>query len=154
MIMCNKNSQNNAGFTLIELMASIGIMGILIAVAIPSFFSFLPALRLSDAARQIATDLQQVRMKAISQNIAYQVNFSTSTSTYVVQKCSGACTNDSGNIVLPDGIAVISATASPQFQPRGTAAAAAIITLSNGATQKWVCVRSVGRVNIQDSVCS
>jgi type IV fimbrial biogenesis protein FimT len=148
----NKLVQNTGGFTLIELMATIGIMAVVMAIAVPSFLSFLPSLRLADAARQIATDLQQVRMKAIAQNTAYQVNFSAS--TYSVQKCSGSCTNDSGNIVLPDGISIVSASVSPQFQPRGTAAAAAAITLTNGATQKWVCVRSVGRVSVQDSICS
>jgi len=142
---------NQAGFTVAELMTTVAVMGILTAMAMPMFLNTLPGLRLSDAARQVATDLQQLRMKAIAQNIPYQITFSSS--TYVLQKCSGACTNDSGNIVLPEGITV-SASAAPQFQPRGTAAASATITLSNGSAQKWVCVKTVGRVNIQDAVCS
>lgn len=139
------------GLTLIELMATLGVAAILIAVAIPSFTSTLPGLRLNDAARQVATDLQQIRMKAIAQNLPYQITFSTT--TYVLQKCGGSCTNESGNIVLPQGITV-TATAAPQFQPRGTAATATTIQLSNGSSNKWVCVRAVGRVNIQDTVCS
>ena len=142
---------NQAGFTVAELMTTVAVMGILTAMAMPMFLNTLPGLRLSDAARQVATDLQQLRMKAIAQNIPYQITFSSS--TYVLQKCSGACTNDSGNIVLPEGITV-SASAAPQFQPRGTAAASATITLSNGSAQKWVCVKTVGRVNIQDAACS
>jgi len=142
---------NRAGFTVAELMTTVAVMGILTAAAVPMFLNTLPGLRLSDAARQVATDLQQLRMKAIAQNIPYQITFSTS--TYVLQRCSGACTNDSGNIVLPEGITV-TASAAPQFQPRGTAAASATITLSNGSAQKWVCVKTVGRVNIQDAVCS
>jgi prepilin-type N-terminal cleavage/methylation domain-containing protein len=138
------------GFTVIELMATLGVAAILIAVAIPSFMSTLPGLRLNDAARQIATDLQQIRMKAIAQNLPYQMTFSTT--TYVLQRCSGLCTNESGNIVLPQGITV-TASVPPQFQPRGTAAAAATIQLSNGSSNKWVCVRTVGRVNIQDTGC-
>jgi type IV fimbrial biogenesis protein FimT len=138
------------GFTIIELMATVGVAAILMAIAIPSFMSTLPGLRLNDAARQVATDLQQIRMKAIAQNLPYQITFSTT--TYVLQRCSGSCTAESGNIVLPQGITV-SASAPPQFQPRGTAAAAATIQLSNGSSSKWVCVRTVGRVNIQDTVC-
>jgi prepilin-type N-terminal cleavage/methylation domain-containing protein len=144
-------SSQPRGFTLIELMATLGVAAILMAIAIPNFMSTLPGLRLNDAARQVATDLQQLRMKAIAQNLPYQITFSTT--TYVLQKCSGSCTNESGNIVLPQGI-TITATAAPQFQPRGTAAAAATIQLSNGSSNKWVCVRTVGRVNIQDTVCS
>jgi len=139
------------GFTLIELMAMLGVAAILMAVAIPNFMSTLPGLRLNDAARQIATDLQQIRMKAIAQNLPYQITFSST--TYVLQKCSGSCTNESGNIVVPQGI-TITATAAPQFQPRGTVAAATTIRLSNGSSNKWVCVRTVGRVNIQDTICS
>ena len=139
------------GFTLIELMAMLGVAAILMAVAIPNFMSTLPGLRLNDAARQIATDLQQIRMKAIAQNFPYQITFSST--TYVLQKCSGSCTNESGNIVVPQGI-TITATAAPQFQPRGTVTAATTIRLSNGSSNKWVCVRTVGRVNIQDTICS
>ena len=147
----NKFCRNNGGFTLIELLAAIGVASILMAIAIPSFLSTLPGLRLRDAARQVATDLQQIRMKAIAQNIPYQISFSTS--TYVLQRCNGSCTNDSGNIGLPDGITITASTA-PQFQPRGTAAADATITLSNGSSSTRVCVKTVGRVNIQNASCS
>jgi prepilin-type N-terminal cleavage/methylation domain-containing protein len=139
------------GLTLMELMAALGVAAILMAIAIPNFMSTLPGLRLNDAARQVATDLQQIRMKAIAQNLPYQITFSTT--TYILQKCGGSCTNESGSIVLPQGITV-TATTAPQFQPRGTVAAAATIQLSNGSSSKWVCVRTVGRVNIQDTVCS
>ena len=139
------------GLTLMELMATLGVAAILMAIAIPNFMSTLPSLRLNDAARQVATDLQQIRMKAIAQNLPYQITFSTN--TYVLQRCSGSCANESGSIVLPQGI-TITATAAPQFQPRGTAAAATTIQLSNGSSNKWVCVRTVGRVNIQNTACS
>jgi len=149
--MLSRTRSKSAGFTLIELLATISVAAILMSIAIPGFLRTLPGLRLGDAARQVATDLQQLRMKAIAQNIPYQINFSTS--TYVLQKCNGSCTDDSGNIALPYGITVTASTA-PQFQPRGTAATATTITLSNGTTQKWVCVRTVGRVKVQDVVCS
>jgi prepilin-type N-terminal cleavage/methylation domain-containing protein len=141
------------GLTLMELMVTIGVASILMAIAIPNFISTLPGLRLNDAARQVATDLQQIRMKAIAQNIPYQMTLSTT--TYVLKRCNDssctASTNDSGNIALPTGITVVTPPTA-QFQPRGTASAATI-KLSNGPSNKWVCVRTVGRVNIQDTVC-
>lgn len=142
---------NSAGFTVGEMMTAISILGILIAIGMPAFTRTLPGLRLTDAARQVATELQHVRMKAIAQGITQQISFSTS--SYTLQRCNGACTNDSGAIALPEGITVI-ASAAPQFQPRGTATIASTITLSNGTQQKFVCVRTIGRVNIQDAVCS
>jgi Tfp pilus assembly protein FimT len=142
---------NSAGLTVHELMTVVGVIGILAAIGIPNFSRSLPGLRLTDAARQVATELQHVRMKAIARGIPQQVTFATS--SYVLQQCNGTCTNDSGNIALPEGITVTAATA-PRFEPRGTVLAPASIQLSNGATQKYVCVKAIGRVNIQDSGCS
>jgi prepilin-type N-terminal cleavage/methylation domain-containing protein len=141
-----------AGFTVIELLAAIGVAGLLMMVAMPFFTRTLPALRLNDAARQIATDLQQVRMRAIAQSIPHQISFTTT--TYVVQRCNGACANDGGNMALPEGIVVTPPSTAPQFQPRGTVPTAATIRLSNGTANKWVCVKIVGRINVQDTVCT
>jgi prepilin-type N-terminal cleavage/methylation domain-containing protein len=141
----------SGGFTVIEMLTAISVGSILMAIAIPVFLGTLPGLRLSDATRQVATELHHLRMKAIAQNIPYQIAFSTS--TYVIQKCPDSCTDDGGNITLPTGI-TLTASTTPQFQARGNAAAAATITLSNGATQKWVCIKPVGRINVQDTTCS
>lgn len=149
--MRNFRNFNSAGFTVGEMMTAISILGILIAIGMPGFMRTLPGLRLTDAARQVATELQHVRMKAIAQGITQQMTFSGT--SYVLQRCNGACTNDSGTIALPQGVTAIASVA-PQFQPRGTATTASTIALSNGTQQKFVCVRTIGRVNIQDAVCS
>jgi prepilin-type N-terminal cleavage/methylation domain-containing protein len=155
MNLARRLSTDIKGLTLIELMATIGVAAIVMAIAIPKFLATLPGLRVNDAARQIATDLQQIRMKAIAQNIPYQMTLSTM--TYVLKRCNNSSctgsTNESGNIVLPEGITVATPLTA-QFQPRGTVSTATTIRLTNGSTQKWVCVRTVGRVNIQDTVCS
>ena len=70
---------NSRGFTLMEMMACLGVGGLLMVIAVPAFRNTLPALRLNDAARQVATELQQVRMKAITQSIPHQIHFLTST---------------------------------------------------------------------------
>jgi Tfp pilus assembly protein FimT len=121
-------------------------------IAIPVFTQTLPGLRLNDAARQIATDLQQVRMRAVAQSIPYQIAFSTA--TYVVQNCNGTCADVGGNMALPQGITITPPSTAPQFQPRGTVTTAATIKVSNGTTDKWVCVKIIGRVTIQDSICT
>ena len=142
---------NDRGFTLIEMMATMGVGFLLMAIAIPMFRNTLPGLRLDEAARQVATDLQQVRMKAIAQSIPFQINFAAT--TYVVQRCNGACANDGGNMTLPEGITVTPPGSAPQFQSRGTANATTI-KITNGTTNKWVCVKVIGRINIQDTVCT
>ena len=144
-----RDATNSRGFTLIELMACLGIGGLLMIIAIPAFRNTLPALRLNDAARQVATELQQVRMKAIAQSIPHQINFATT--TYVVQRCNGACADDGGSMTIPEGITITPPGTSPQFQTRGTVSAATTIRLSNGTINKWVCVTVIGRIKIQDS---
>jgi type IV fimbrial biogenesis protein FimT len=147
----NQSSLNDCGFTLMELMVIIGVALTVIAIGVPTFLDVMPGLRLTDAARQVAADLQQIRMRAIAQNTSYKMAFSEG--AYVLQRCSGTCTNDSGSIALPEGISV-TASPAPQFQPRGTANAPATITLSNGSSSKWVCVKLAGRINVQEVVCS
>jgi Tfp pilus assembly protein FimT len=147
----NKALLGDCGFTLMELMVIIGVALTVIAIGVPTFLDVMPGLRLTDAARQVAADLQQIRMRAIAQNTPYQMTFSEG--AYVLQRCSGTCTNDSGTIALPEGISV-TAGAAPRFQPRGTAVAAATITLSNGSSSKWVCVKLAGRINVQEVICS
>jgi Tfp pilus assembly protein FimT len=137
------------GFSIIEIVWVLGLAMILMALAIPNFLSLLPSLRLSSAARQVAQDLQVARMKAISQNQSYTVDFDPPNGTYTYG-------SDSRNIKTEyPGITIQSVSPQdPQFSPRGTATATATITLSNGAAQKWICVKTVGRVNIQDSDCT
>jgi len=131
-----------SGFSISELLVVIAIAGLGMGVAAPGVMKLLPTMRLSEAARQVATDMQMARMKAISQNTNYTVTVS-SNKTY-------SWGTDTRNLAtLYPGI-TISASANPVFYARGTATASTI-TLSNGSAQKLVCVKTVGRVNIASS---
>jgi prepilin-type N-terminal cleavage/methylation domain-containing protein len=131
-----------AGFSITELMVVTAIGGLIMGIAAPSFMRWLPNIRLSSAAREVATDLQMARMKAITQNTTYTVAFNNNAYTF------GTNTRDVSS--LYPGITV-TASANPVFSARGTANAGVTITLSNGSTQKLVCVKTVGRVNIATS---
>ncbi len=65
------------GFTLLELMIVIAIIGIMAAVAIPNFRDSLPKSRVNAAARELFTEMQLARMKAISENNYYVITFDT-----------------------------------------------------------------------------
>ena len=136
-----------SGFSLVELVLVIAAAAVLLGIAAPSFFSWLPAIRLSAAAHQVATDLQVARMRAISRNASTTVAFNPSGGTYSY----GA---DSRSLpTLYPGITIASVSSDPIFSPRGTANEGVTITLSNGSAQKRVCVKTVGRVNIADASC-
>ena len=51
------------GFTLIELMVAVNIMGILLAFAIPSFESFVNTNKLASGANEMIASFQTARME-------------------------------------------------------------------------------------------
>ncbi len=66
-----------SGFTLIEVMVVVAIVGIMSAVAIPSIINWLPNYRLSSAAGDIVSCLQEAKMRAVKENTNVIVIFSS-----------------------------------------------------------------------------
>jgi type IV fimbrial biogenesis protein FimT len=67
------------GLTLMELMVTVAILAILVALAVPSFNAFLAKGRLSGAAEALAQDLQLARSEALRRNDAVTISFSSGT---------------------------------------------------------------------------
>ena len=63
------------GFSLIELIVVIGIIGIVAGTTISYYFSMEPTFRVNGAARQIMGNLMWARMRAISENNNYAIAF-------------------------------------------------------------------------------
>lgn len=148
-----KRRQGASGFTVIELLVTVGVAATLMATAVPAFMSLLPTINLSSAARQVATDLQFARVKAVSQSVRYRLSFVGAipgATTYLMQNdSSGAFVTETGPFALPPGISVSALTATSEFQPRGTVNATSTITLQNSNSQtRTVQVALVGRVTI------
>src|SRR5690349_22639356 len=100
--------QDMAGYSFVDTLTAIFILGILAAIAMPHFTRLLPAIRLNSAARQIATDLQLARMRAIAQHTNQTVAFDTTTATYTFGS------SDTRNLSqLYPGTTITSVTPSP-----------------------------------------
>jgi len=134
---------NKKGFTLTELLIAVALIGILSGVAVTSIKANLPQYYLSGAARQVMTDMMLARMKAVSNNAARSVTFSSTGYT-----TGGVTTNITSQY---KGVA-LSSTGGITFTPMGTTSTgSATITLtgSPGLSPKYVDVSAVGRVRIR-----
>ena len=71
------SGKRESGFTLIELMTTIAVFSVLAMIAIPTFMSLLPGMRLNGAARQVMGDLMAARMNSVKQNNEVKVFFNS-----------------------------------------------------------------------------
>jgi len=68
--------KKRAGFTIVELVVALAIMGIAVSVAIPGFSRWLPGYRLKAAATHVYTSMQSAKMFAIRDSTDWSVCFS------------------------------------------------------------------------------
>lgn len=133
------------GFTLIEVMIAVAIVGILAMVAIPNFMQWNARYQLKQGTTELAGSLNLARMAAMNRNLAV---------TATLGLASGKVRVDFGGalspILLPQSIVAFTGGPTIQFTQQGLSGSASNQTLtlvSQQGTTYSVIVTPAGKVN-------
>jgi len=157
------------GFTLIELMITLAVLAILVAIALPSFQATLENRRLSAAADNIYAFISYAKSEAIKKNqsIRFQATVDGTSWCIGVDDDAAAVCDCTANACEVDGVTKnltsasftnirMTATGSIDFDQRGMAVARSYVTQvgADASRDRNVCVNIVGRVvNNGDAAC-
>lgn len=81
--------RNSKGFTLIELIIALVIMGVIAAIGIPNFLGWMSNYNLKAAANELYGSMQFARINAVKQNKEWAVVFDTANGIYYVCSDNG-----------------------------------------------------------------
>lgn len=142
-----------AGFTLMEIMTTLAIIGMVSGLAAASLGTELPRYRLNGAVKQMVWHLKALRLRAISHKHTITVTFAND-HVYTIWTDS----NDNGGVddgeiqqkdIQADYKEVqFASTNNPTFHPKGTVSNAAAITLTSARGSKVLNMNIVGDVRV------
>ena len=146
------------GFTLAELLVTIGIIGIVSILAAPTFLSYYQSSTLKAGARELASAVSRGRQLAVSRNTTVCVELSGTNITMRTAVCgtgtlyTGPETNGNGVIRLTNRMRVsFAGCTSLVFNNLGAATTANNFTVTNPVTNltRSVVVSASGQVTVQ-----
>ena len=154
------------GYSLIEMVVVVGLIGVLSAIAVPTFLESSRRNNIWTASERVGSLVRQTRLKAISQSGTYVVRFDCPAANQLraliitgnaaidndANRCNTTQTGDSEVVELPTGVMLDAEDATAlQVTPRGVFTAIGdsiplIITVSYGASTRTVTVSATGQI--------
>jgi len=135
--------ESNDGFSTIELLASVTLIGIIAAIALPNWRGTFPNYALNNSTRQIQSELQQIKMRAVAENVGFEMSYQVGSSQYTIFRDSQIVATRP----LADGTSITKA-GSITFSPRGTAGANRVRLSNSQGKCRQVVVSATGRVRV------
>lgn len=140
----------DSGFTLIEVMTTLALLGILAAISVSGWSSWAKASAHSGAAREIQSAMRQAQQRAVTEGRAMCVWFDDAADTYTIYR--GRCTDASkvkisGPVKTASQVAIqgpnfTSSAGTPStgvtFQGRGTGSPGDVRIVRDGSSKIFV----------------
>ena len=141
-----KNATN--GFTLLETMLSLAVLGILLVLSIPDLYSMLQRQRFENSASEIRALLEETQSLALTSQVSHRVGFDANDHSLLIER------KQSGSYAILQKRPVeeemtLGATRWPSFGPFGFAQSGTIL-LDSPEFQTSIVVSSVGRIRQTD----
>jgi type IV fimbrial biogenesis protein FimT len=162
---------NQRGFTLLELVAVVGVMGLVAAVAVPGFQVVLERNRVITSSELVAGTIREARLAAITRNSPFRVRFDCPAAGAVrmlavtgdagidnaTNRCETTQPNDGPAIYMPRGV-VFGDETPPTLEINGRGQISAVggtmpqtLSVSYGEFARNLVITAAGRVRTPTS---
>jgi prepilin-type N-terminal cleavage/methylation domain-containing protein len=95
--------RKNKGFTLLEMITAIAVLGIVSAIAIPNYVSWLSDMKIKTAVGDLKSDMNMAKLRAIRENATVAMVFNVASNSYESFVDNGAGGGTANNGVRDGG---------------------------------------------------
>jgi prepilin-type N-terminal cleavage/methylation domain-containing protein len=144
------------GLTLIELVITLAVVAVLTVLFVPNLGRWVSHYRLRGAVREIVSQMELAKIKALKSNLEYRILFDLEARTFELQRgdrpdSSLRGSREGGLFTLPTQVQVREMTfrdSAAEFNPHGTAAGGRVVLVSRGGEEYRITVNTTtGKTN-------